>query len=139
MVKHISYWKKVIYRFVCPFVWPIIDRRKGMFDQCFAEFEDVKWSRIGNFCENKLTWQVYVNNTNCRITVFYNNKLVTKGGNPRYEDEYLRHYWPTMFVWPMFCQNTSFLFDQVTGIDIDRQICLANGHQKLLNLLIIWI
>ena len=32
-----------------------------------------------------------------------------------------------------------FLFDQVTGIDTDRQICLANGHQKSLNLLIIWL
>lgn len=23
-----------------------------------------------------------------------------------------------------------FLFDQVTGVDTDRQICLDNGHQK---------
>ena len=28
------------------------------------------------------------------------------------------------------------LFDQVTGVDTDRQICLANGHQKTLNSLI---
>lgn len=31
------------------------------------------------------------------------------------------------------------LFDQVTGVDTDRQICLANGHQKSLNSLIIWM